>query len=255
MTSWRHGVMSTIASGKDESVSDETRIVALARVFSASCGDPSALADARNDLEARAAGLSEAEGWLGRAVHHEADVFRQADPAVSSDVLEVVFFENMVPAQAISWALETRAASLTLQRCDLMVATPGSFHGPTVGSSRHLEQAGFKVSLEYIDVRAQALDQYRHIMRSYCGPAGALLVEEGTLGSFRALETVATLFQASGPQVPWNQIHLFEVHAAPIEPFFQHFDRAIRQVSSGNFETVFGTLDEIRTVPRWVLCP
>ena len=246
--------MKTIASGKDEAVSDETRIVALARVFSSSCDDPSALSDALDDLDERAAGMSGAEGWLGRAVHCEADVFRQTDPAVSSDVLEVVFFRNMVPPDTISWASRAPGGRLAMLRCDVMVATPGSFHGPTVGSSRHLEQPGFKVSLEYIDVRASALDQYRHIMRSYCGPAGALLVKEGTLGSFRALETVATLFRAPGPQVPWNQIHLFEVHAAPFEPFFKHFDRAIRQVSSGDFETVFGTLDEIRTVPRWVLC-
>ena len=113
---------------------------------------------------------------------------------------------------------------------------------------------GVQLSLEYIDVEPAELDRYRDVMKNYCGPAGAKLTQEGVLGSFRALESLATLHLSQRKQAPWNQIHLFEVCTQPFEPFFKAFDGAIRSVSGSDFDTVFGGLDKIRRVSRWAFC-
>jgi len=228
-----------------------SRIVVLARTHLAAA---SASARTAEVLRERANAIAGKDGFQGYALHEEKKLFRQSDPSISSSFLELAFFRNVVPVTAIRWAMAKPDADVELLRVDLMDRTPGAFHGPLLGSQEHLSQAGFMVSLEYIDVRFAALDRYRDVMKGYCGPAAAQLVEAGTLGSFRALETISTLWRSDSAQVGWNQIHLFEVCTDALDAFFSEFDQAIRKVSGSSFAIVFGGLDEIRSVPRWVFC-
>ena len=231
---------------------DNSRIVALARTHLAAAA--SGNGRAAKALRAGANALAGEEGFLGYALHEERTLFRETDPSVSSSFLELAFFRNVVPQAATGWALARPEADVELLRVDLIDRTPGSFHGPLLGSQEHLSRPGFMVSLEYIDVRFSELDRYRDVMKGYCGPAAAQLVEAGTLGSFRALESVGTLFRSDKAQPGWNQLHLFEVSTEALDSFFAEFDRAIRNASGSDFATVFGGLDEIRSVPRWVFC-
>lgn len=233
---------------------DNSRIVALARTHLAASPGSAENGRAAQALRGQAAMLGDIEGFVGYALHEEMRVFREADSSVASSFLELAFFRNVVPEAAIRWASTKPDAGVELLRIDLMDRTPGSFHGPLLGSEDHLARPGFMVSLEYIDVRPTELDRYRDVMRGYCGPGAAQLVKDGTLGSVRALETVATLWRSERPQVSWNQIHLFEVSVDPIDDFFRAFDQAIRNASGSDFATVFDGLDEIRQVPRWVFC-
>lgn len=231
---------------------DSSRIVALARTHLAA--DAAGHAGVARALRDAAGAIAGAEGFLGYALHEEKTLFREIDPSASSSFLELAFFRNVVPLSAIQWSLARPEADVEMLRVDLMDRTPGSFHGPLLGSREHLSRPGFMVSLEYIDVRLGELDRYREVMSGYCGPAARQLVQAGTIGSFRAIETAATIFLSDARQPGWNQIHLFEVAADAMDSYFVDFDQAIRAVSGSDFTRVFSGLDEIRSVPRWVFC-
>ncbi len=233
---------------------NNSRIVALARTHLAGLPGSAENRRAAQALRGQIGAFADIAGFMGYALHEEMKVFREADSSLVSSFLELAFFRNIAPEAAIGWALAKPDADVELLRVDLMERTPGSFHGPLLGSEEHLARPGFMVSLEYIDVRPSELDRYRDIMKGYCGPGAAQLVKSGTLGSFRALETVSTLWRSDRPQVSWNQIHLFEVCVDPIDDFFRAFDQAIRNASGSDFATVFDGLDQIRQVPRWMFC-
>ena len=233
----------------------ESRIVALGRVFLIDAThDNDAMAAFERELDRQADRLSSETGFIGRALYREEDVFRQTDPSQRSSHFEIAFFENIAPANAVEWARTSPSDLARLQRADLLVPTVNSFHGPTVGTAKQDRKPGYQVSLEYIDVAFGNLDAYRRVMDGYCGPAGKQLVKDGVVDTFRAMEAAATLYQSDDPQVAWNQIHLFEVDTGKFDQFTQHFDRALRTASGDSFAKVFGGLDEIRTVPRWVFC-
>jgi hypothetical protein len=91
-------------------------------------------------------------------------------------------------------------------------------------------------------------------MRRYIGPAASKLVAIGKLGTFRAMETAAVLFQDPSLGTKWNQIHLSEVDAENFQGFGQELDAALREISpDGGFARVFAGLDRMRTIPRWTL--
>lgn len=233
----------------------EGRIVALARVFSTgAASDAATIAEFEQMLDRQADRLADEVGFIGRALYREGEIYRQTDLSVQSSHFEIAFFENIAPATAIDWARTWRSDLAQLHRADLLQPTVNSFHGPTVGTAKQDRRPGYQVSLEYIDVAFQNLDAYRRMMDGYCGPAFKLLVEEGVLDTFRAMESVATLYQSDAPQVPWNQIHLFEVDTGKFDRFMHDLDRALQKASGDNFAKVFGGLDKIRTVPRWVFC-
>lgn len=236
-------------------MNEESRIVALGRVLLIdAAGGSDAIEKFEQDLDRQADRLPDEAGFVGRALYREEDVFRQTDPSRRSSHFEIAFFDNIAPAAAIEWARTPPSDLAELQRADLLLPTVNSFHGPTVGTAKQDRKPGYQVSLEYIDVAFDNLDAYRRVMDGYCGPAGKQLVADGVLDTFRAMESAATLYQSDGPQVAWNQIHLFEVDTGKFDQFMQHFDRALRTVSGDSFAKVFGGLDEIRTVPRWVFC-
>jgi hypothetical protein len=109
-------------------------------------------------------------------------------------------------------------------------------------------------SLEYIDVRPQHLGEYRDIMREYCGPAAARLVQAKKVGTFRAMETAVVLYRDPDFAIDWNQLHLCEVNADGFNGFGRAFSEALCEVSpakGAEVARVFAGLDRIRTVSRW----
>ncbi|MEK9754387.1 MAG: hypothetical protein VW338_14430 [Rhodospirillaceae bacterium] len=109
-------------------------------------------------------------------------------------------------------------------------------------------------SLEYIQVHTPHLGECRSVMRDYCGPAAAKLVESKRIGTFRAMETAAVLYRNPKFDIDWNQLHLCEVNANGFKGFGQAFTMALREVSpekSEEIARVFAGLDRILTLPRW----
>jgi len=90
-------------------------------------------------------------------------------------------------------------------------------------------------------------------MRDYCGPAAAKLVRAGKFGTFRAMETAAVLYRASGLTIDWNQIHLCELNPDGFHGFGREFKAALQEdtPNAADNPDVFAALDRIRTVPRW----
>src|SRR5262249_11462548 len=109
-----------------------------------------------------------------------------------------------------------------------------------------------QVSLEYIDVQAASLGEYRDVMRRWIGPAAAKLVLAKRIGTFRAMETAAVLYRDPKLNIDWNQIHLCEVDPSGFAGFGPLFAAAIQAGSpNGGVAGVFTDLERIRTIPRW----
>ncbi len=71
------------------------------------------------------------------------------------------------------------------------------------------EPEGIDFLVEFIGVEDSPLllEKYRNLMSRFFGPANGILVEQGTLHAFIALETSAVLSEVNG--VPaWNQLHI-----------------------------------------------
>jgi len=89
-----------------------------------------------------------------------------------------------------------------------MTCTPNSCY--KIPESRYQDEpAGIDFLVEFIAVEDSPLflEKYRDLMSRFFGPANGILVEQGTLHSFIALETSAVLSEVNG--VPaWNQLHI-----------------------------------------------
>jgi len=99
-------------------------------------------------------------------------------------------------------------SSFTVLRVERMTCTPNSCYQIPEPSYRDAP-TGIEYLIEFIGVEdsTQHLKKYRDLMSDYFGPANGILVEEGMLHAFIALETTEVLFQAAG--VPaWNQLHI-----------------------------------------------
>ncbi len=226
-------------------IEPEDRLVVLARTIQAQGpGSETAL------KESAANWARHGETCLGRALYRHRSVFQNASEAPVWSHLELSYFRDIVPADAIqNLVLERQPADLL--RAEILLTTPSAFVMPR---NRHGSAArpGRQASLEYIDVRSACLGEYRDIMRNYIGPAAAQLVRADKIGTFRTMETAAVLYRDPALKIDWNQIHLCEVEADGFKGFGQAFDAALREMSpDGGFAGVFAGLDRMRTIPRW----
>lgn len=192
------------------------------------------------------------ETCLGHALYSHRSVFQNASEAPVWSHLELSYFRDIVPAEAIQdLVLKQQPAETQLLRAEILLTTPSAFVMPRdwQGSTG---RPGRQASLEYIDVRPSYLGEYRDIMRNYIGPAAAQLVRADKIGTFRTMETAAVLYRDPALNIDWNQIHLCEVDADGFKGFGQEFDAALREMSpDGGFAGVFAGLDRMRTIPRW----
>ena len=231
------------------SIAQDQRLTVLARTLDA----PSAAASAALEQAAGAWG-DLGETYLGRALYRHQSVFKSQSDAPVWSHAEFIYFRDMVPGAVIDQLVHRQQPSgVRVLRAELLVTTPASFIFPQgwAGSSHRPDR---KPSLEYLDVDAAFLREYREIMRRYIGPAASKLVAMGKLGTFRTMETVAVLFQDPALGASWNQIHLSEVDAEGFQGFGQELDAALREISpDGGFAVLFAGLDRMRTIPRWTL--
>jgi hypothetical protein len=192
------------------------------------------------------------ETCLGQALYRHRSVFQNASQAPVWSHLELSYFRDIVPADAIrDLVVSLQPPAIRMLRAELLLTTPSAFVMPRDwrGSADRPER---QASLEYIDVRTAYLGEYRDIMRKYIGPAAAGLVSAGKVGTFRTMETAAVLYRDPSLDIDWNQIHLSEVDPGGFNGFGEAFDAALRELSpDGGFAGVFAGLDELRTIPRW----
>jgi hypothetical protein len=228
-------------------IEPEDRLVVLARTIQAQGpGSETVLKDSAVDW------ARYGETCLGHALYRHRSVFQDASEAPVWSHLELSYFRDIVPADAIQdLVLRPQPPQTHLLRAEILLTTPCAFVMPRdwQGSA---ERPGRQASLEYIDVRPAYLGEYRDIMRTYIGPAAAQLVRADRIGTFRTMETAAVLYRDPALTIDWNQIHLCEVEADGFKGFGQELDAALREMSpDGGFAGVFAGLDRMRTIPRW----
>ncbi|WP_298958559.1 hypothetical protein [uncultured Methylobacterium sp.] len=192
------------------------------------------------------------ETCVGRALYRHRSVFRTASDAPVWSHLELTYFRDLVPADALRVLVFDRPpGEPDLLRAEILATTPASFVLPR-GWQGVAGRPDRQASLEYLDVRPAHLGAYREIMRRFIGPAAARLVASGRFGTFRAMETLAVLVSDPALTTGWNQIHLCEVEAEGFGGFGRELDAALREVApDGGFAGVFAGLGPMRTIPRW----
>lgn len=190
--------------------------------------------------------------YIGRALYQHRSLVQGSSTAPVWSHLELTYFRGSVPIHVIrELALIPPPEDTRLLRAEILLTTPSSFVMPR-GWQGSAGRSDRQASLEYLDVQPAHLAAYRDIMRRYVGPAAAKLVESGRFGTFRAMETIAVLFQDTLLATDWNQIHLCEVDSAKFKGFGQEFDAVLREISpDGGFAGVFAGLGPMRTIPRW----
>jgi len=192
------------------------------------------------------------ETCLGQALYRHRSIFHNGADAPVWSHLELSYFREMVPADVIhDLVMKPQPTGMTLLRAEILLTTPASFILPCEwqGSA---DRSELQASLEYIDVASKYLDEYREVMRKYCGPAAAKLVQTNKVGTFRAMETAAVLHIDPEMKVDWNQLHLSEINADGFNGFGQAFAEALRvdPPDGADIAEVFADLDRIRTVSR-----
>jgi hypothetical protein len=228
-------------------IEPDDRLVILARTILAR--DPSAEAKLKDRVVDWA---RFGETCLGQALYRHRSIFQNAVEAPVWSHLELAYFRDIVPADAIhELVVKQQSPETQLLRAEILLTTPSAFVLPRnwQGSADRPER---QASLEYIEVQSPFLSEYREIMRKYIGPAAAKLVQANRIGTFRTMETAAVLYRDPALRIDWNQIHLCEVDADGFNGFGQEFDAALREISpDGGFAAVFAGLDRMRTIPRW----
>lgn len=229
-------------------IEPEDRIVVLARTIQA----PNS--EAETALKKSAINWARfGEACLGQSLYRHRSIFQNNSEAPIWSHFELSYFRNIVPANAIlDLVVKPQQTATDLLRAELLLTTPSSFVLPQ-GWQGSTDQPERQASLEFIQVHPPYLDEYRDIMRDYCGPAATKLVRTGRFGTFRAMETTAILYQAPELKTEWNQIHLCELDVSNFNGFGQEFEAALREDSPDGTDTAgtFAGLDRMRTVPRW----
>ena len=229
-------------------IEPEDRLVVLARTIQAR--EPLAEAALK---EYAVNGARFGAGCLGQAVYRHQSIFQDSSEEPVWSHLELSYFRQMVPDDAIfDLVVKPQPSGIDLLRAEILLTTPSSFVLPRdwQGSTQRPE---LQVSLEYIEVQSAHLGEYSDVMKNYCGPAAAKLVQANKVGTFRAMETAAVLYRDPEMKMNWNQIHLSEVIFDGFEGFGQAFADALREdpPEGADIADVFADLDRIRTVSRW----
>ena len=224
------------------------RLVVLARTIEAP--DPES-ETALKDSTADWARFGEA--CLGQALYRHRTVYKNASEALVWSHVELSYFRDLVPVDAILDLVCTpRPAETGLLRAEILLTTPSSFTLPH-GWQGSVDRPERLASLEFIKVHAPYLGEYRNAMRDFCGPAAAKLVRANRFGTFRAMETAAVLYQDPDLKIDWNQIHLCELDPDGFDGFGPEFEAALREEAPHGTDLAgsFAGLDRMRTVPRW----
>lgn len=229
-------------------IEPDDRLVALARTIQV------------RDPETETALKDSAMNWarfgetcLGQALYRHRSVFQNSAEAPVWSHLELSYFRDIVPADAIlELVVHPQPAGMDLLRAELLLTTPSSCILPR-GWQGSADRPERQASLEYIQVQPKYLGEYRDVMRDYCGPAATKLVQANRFGTFRAMETAAVLYRDPGLTIEWNQIHLCELDPDGFEGFGKAFETALQEdlPDGAASSDAFADLGRMRTVPRW----
>lgn len=230
-------------------IEPDDRLVVLARTLQVEGANNETM------LMESAAAASErlAESCLGSALYRHRAVHRSASDAPVWSHVELTYFRDLVPFDAIrERVMDGPLALAGLLRAEILLTTPSSFimARDWQGGAGHPE---WQASLEFIQVGDTHLTDYRNAMRDFCGPAAAKLVQANRFGTFRAMETAAVLYQDPGFEIDWNQIHLCELDPTCFEGFGPAFETALREDSPSrtDYAGAFARLEPMRSIPRW----
>jgi len=229
-------------------IEPDDRLVALARIIEVS--DPEADATLVDSIKN---GALFGETCIGQALYQHRSVFQSASDAPIWSHVELSYFSNFVPADALRELVSNpQPAGVSLLRAELLLTTPSSFILPR-GWHGSADRPEHQASLEFIQVHPKCLSEYRDVMRDYCGPAAQKLVRANKFGTFRAMETAAVLYQDPALSIEWNQLHVCELEAEGFEGFGKAFGDALREdlPDGAELSDAFADLGRMRTVPRW----
>ncbi|MER0237065.1 hypothetical protein [Fulvimarina sp. MAC8] len=191
--------------------------------------------------------------YLGQAIYRHRSVYRNASGASVWSHFELDYFHHEVSAEAIhDLVVAPQSSEAELLRAEILLTTPSSFIIPR-GWHGFAHQAGRQASLEFIAVQPSYLDEYRNVIRDYCGPAAQQLVRIGRFGTFRAMESAAVRYQNPAFGIDWNQVHLCELDPDDFHGFGPEFRTALHKdrTDGDDHPDVFVGLDRMRSVPRW----
>ena len=224
------------------------RLVVLARTIQAQ--DPGTEAELKDSAVNWA---RFGETCLGQALYRHRSVFRNASEAAVLNDLELSYFRDIVPADAIQELVvkqqpaETQPAA-SGDPADHALGLHTTAKLAWLGRSARNGRRRWNISRCNRPTSANT----ETIMRKYIGPAAAKLVQANRIETFRTMETAAVLYLDRALKIDWNQIYLCEVDANGFNGLGQEFDAALREVlSDGGFAAVFAGLDRMRTIPRW----
>lgn len=193
------------------------------------------------------------ETCLGLALYRHRSFFQNPSGSPAWSHIELSYFRGMVPGDVIQGLVVNRQPAVpNLLRAEILLTTPSSFVMP-LNWQGMADRSERLASLEFIQVEPPFFNDYRNVMRDYCGPAAAKLVRADKFGTFRAMETAAVLYRDPGLTIDWNQIHLCELNPESFHGFGREFSAALREDApdAGDAPDVFAGLDRMRTVPRW----
>src|SRR3984957_11648173 len=164
------------------------RIVILARTIQAR------VPEAEAELKDRVVNWARfGETCLGQALYRHRSIFRNASEVEVWSHLELSYFRDIVPANAIhELVVKQQPPETQLLRAEILLTTPSAFVLPRnwQGSADRSER---QTALEYIEGGFPYLGEYREIMRKYIGPAAEKLVQANRIGTFRTMEPAAVL--------------------------------------------------------------
>lgn len=137
-------------------------------------------------------------------------------------------------------------------RVEVMVRTPlGYLARPSAAGAARAEIEAPVFTVEYIDVDAPFLNEYRLTMMLNVGPAFADMVAAGAVHSFRAFETERVIAARPG-LAPWNQLHIIGCWPGELDGLWPALDSTLKRVNpeGHGLKQVFGRLPAIRRILR-----
>ncbi|KJD38544.1 hypothetical protein QD46_19005 [Paenibacillus polymyxa] len=132
-------------------------------------------------------------------------------------------------------------------RSELMISTPQSNY-PT--PPQHVQRRAFKpfFAVEYVDVQAPYLDEFRHIMIHNNGPAMRNILEHKKWCFMMiALETLEVWYHHHAFPT-WNQIHIIGLYPEAMLHYKKDFEEGLQQHAGVTFQENFDRLKSIRTM-------
>lgn len=194
-----------------------------------------------------------ADGALAACeVFEQVGIIKEADGVAPWRFLHLATLGPGADAPAVVDRTAPDFAAAEVLRRELMVRTPlGYLAQPSAAGAVRAETEAPVFTVEYIDVDAPFLNEYRLTMMLNVGPAFADMVAAGAVHSFRAFETERVIAARPG-LAPWNQLHIIGCWPGELDGLWPALDGALKRVNpeGHGLKQVFGRLPAIRRILR-----